>query len=735
MTVDLTAPVVTVDTLNTADSTPALGGSVDDATATVSITVNGETAAATNNGDGTWSLADDTLTALTDGVYDVSVTATDAVGNAASDATTDELTVDLTAPVVTVDSLTTGDSTPALGGTVDDASAAVSVTVDGQVIAANNNGDGTWSIADDTLAALVDGTFDIAATATDVAGNVASDATTDELTVDLTAPVVTVDSLNTADSTPALGGSVDDATATVSITVDGQVIVANNNGDGTWSIADNVVNTLVDNVYDVAATATDGVGNTGSDASVDELTVLGAMQIDAAAFASAFDNQVQLIVDGDQLRAVDPNDVDVVPSRLASELLNIEVTGQANVADTLVITLSAIASTEVSFDGGGGTGGDTLAIGLDDSETVANLAITLSTSNAGTATVDGLAIAFTDVDTIDSTGLSALSQHTVEFPASDDSITVAATSVSDGLFAYSADSLASLTVDGGEGNDVIDASASTIPVILAGGDGNDNLTGGSNDDRINGNAGNDSINGRGGNDTLFGDEDDDRLTGGGGSDTISGGTGDDFLRGQGGATNSLDGGDGIDEVSESGNVDFDLTDVGLTSSAFADSSSINAVLSSIELATLRGGSGDNTLDASAFSGQVTLVGLGGNDSLIGGIGHDVLRGNNGNDTLIGNDGDDFIIAGTGNDGIAGGAGNDNLNGNHGDDTVFGGTGNDTLFGGAAADILLGEDGDDIINGNGGGDTVAGGDGVDVIDDPIDEIDETFSLFVDWIDQS
>ena len=66
------------------------------------MTVNGTTYAATNNGDGTWTLADDTIApALADGTYDVSVTATDALGNVGTDASTNELTVDTTAPVVT----------------------------------------------------------------------------------------------------------------------------------------------------------------------------------------------------------------------------------------------------------------------------------------------------------------------------------------------------------------------------------------------------------------------------------------------------------------------------------------------------------------------------------------------------------------------------------------------------------------------------------------------------------
>jgi Ca2+-binding RTX toxin-like protein len=51
------------------------------------------------------------------------------------------------------------------------------------------------------------------------------------------------------------------------------------------------------------------------------------------------------------------------------------------------------------------------------------------------------------------------------------------------------------------------------------------------------------------------------------------------------------------------------------------------------------------------------------------------------------------------------------------------------------DGLLGEDGDDSINGQGGADTVAGGNGNDSIADDPSEIDETFELIFDWIDQT
>ncbi|MBO8210804.1 Ig-like domain-containing protein, partial [Acinetobacter nosocomialis] len=80
-TVDAVAPAVTVTTTLTNDSTPALSGTVNDPTAKVVVTVDGVNYPATNNGDGTWTLADNTLPVLTDGPHTVTVTATDPAGN------------------------------------------------------------------------------------------------------------------------------------------------------------------------------------------------------------------------------------------------------------------------------------------------------------------------------------------------------------------------------------------------------------------------------------------------------------------------------------------------------------------------------------------------------------------------------------------------------------------------------------------------------------------------------
>ncbi|KCX66139.1 bacterial Ig-like domain family protein, partial [Acinetobacter baumannii 855125] len=186
---DITAPVVALDDVLTNDSTPALTGTVNDPTATVVVNVDGVDYPAVNNGDGTWTLADNTLPTLADGPHTITVTATDAAGNVGND--TAVVTIDTVAPVVSFTDASTNDTTPALTGTIDDPTATVVVTVDGVDYPALNNGDGTWTLADNTLPVLADGPHTVSVTATDVAGNV-STPVTGTVTVDATAPTLAI---------------------------------------------------------------------------------------------------------------------------------------------------------------------------------------------------------------------------------------------------------------------------------------------------------------------------------------------------------------------------------------------------------------------------------------------------------------------------------------------------------------------------------------------------------------
>ena len=323
--------------------------------------------------------------------------------------------------------------------------------------------------------------------------------------------------------------------------------------------------------------------------------------------------------------------------------------------------------------------------------------------------------------TLDISGVEGL---TAEGDGGDDSFTINSLA--------GVTNLADLSFGGGAGNDTLNASATAAPVGAFGDAGNDSLTGGSGSDELNGGDGDDQIVGAAGNDSLSGDGGIDNLNGGADNDVLSGGAGNDALNGNA----------GIDQVFEE--FDGNLT---LSNSQLLGTGTDSLV--SIEEAELTGGDSNNNFNASAFSGPVTLVGLGGNDTLVGGSandrirggeGHDSITGNAGDDLMNGGNGDDTIFGGDGNDGLSGLAGNDVLIGNAGDDTLFGGTGNDALLGGAGNDTCLGREGNDTITGGGSTDILAGGSGSgadagDVFRDAMaGEINEAFSFAVlpSWI---
>ncbi len=257
---DITPPVVALDDVLTNDSTPALTGTVNDPTATVVVNVDGVDYPAVNNGDGTWTLADNTLPALTDGPYTITVTATDAAGNAGTD--TAVVTIDTTAPNAPV--LDPINATDPVSGTAEPGSTVTVTYPDGTTATVVAGTDGSWSVPNPGN--LVDGDT-VTATATDPAGNTSLPGT-GTVSADITPPVVALDDVLTNDSTPALTGTVNDPTATVVVNVDGVDYPAVNNGDGTWTLADNTLPALTDGPHTITVTATDAAGNAGTDTAV-----------------------------------------------------------------------------------------------------------------------------------------------------------------------------------------------------------------------------------------------------------------------------------------------------------------------------------------------------------------------------------------------------------------------------------------------------------------------------------
>ena len=292
-------------------------------------------------------------------------------------------------------------------------------------------------------------------------------------------------------------------------------------------------------------------------------------------------------------------------------------------------------------------------------------------------------------------------------------------------------SLTVLTINGGDGNDILDASTGVLGDVrlrLNGDAGNDRIIGSVNDDTLDGGAGKDTLLGGSGHDTLIGGADndalnggsgDDSLTGNDGNDTLVGGDGNDTLRG-GLDNDSLNGQAGADSIEGAAGRDTLLGGDGNDSLDAGDGKDY-----------LTGGNGDDTLDGGR--NDDTILGDAGADTIRGNHGHDLIDAGSGNDTVNGGDGNDAITGGDGNDLLAGADGNDIVNGAAGNDTLTGGDGNDSLAGGGGSDIVLGDDGDDTINGNGGINTLAGGQGNDSIFSlPTDIINENFVLSNDLL---
>jgi len=276
----------------TSDATPTIEFTAENG-ATVEVDwANGSGFVAVSAGTG--SAQQETLGSAyaSDGAKSISARATDAAGNAAT--TSIAITVDTTPPSLNAfarqapaDQATNADSLTFRATFSEDvfgvdtanfAASGTSATVTG---AATVTSDTVFdlTVSGGDLADL-DGTvgIDLAAgqNIADIAGNAlpTSEPATDETySVDNTAPTVAVDSLTTTDSTPSLSGTVDDDDATLGLTVDGQTVTPTNNGDGTWTLADDTLLALANGTYDVTVTATDPAGNEDSDATIDELMI------------------------------------------------------------------------------------------------------------------------------------------------------------------------------------------------------------------------------------------------------------------------------------------------------------------------------------------------------------------------------------------------------------------------------------------------------------------------------
>ncbi|MFW7250477.1 Ig-like domain-containing protein [Enterobacter sp. BNK-34] len=294
--VDTTVPQLTIhtvsddDVINSAEHAQALivTGSVTGAAAgdVVTVTLNGKSYTATLDASGNWSVgvpaAD--VTALAAGDHTITAALTDKAGN--SNSATHGVAVNLTAPGLTIDTVSGDDvinntektQDLTISGTASGlaAGAAVTVMLNGKAYSAlvDDNGKWTTTVPADQVSQLGEALYTVTASATDSVGNNTS--TSHTVNVESVLPGVIVntiagdDIINAAElaAGQTISGKVVNAEAgnTVTVTIGGNSYTATVQSDLTWSVnvPSDVLTALGNGYLTVSASVTNGVGNSGT---------------------------------------------------------------------------------------------------------------------------------------------------------------------------------------------------------------------------------------------------------------------------------------------------------------------------------------------------------------------------------------------------------------------------------------------------------------------------------------
>ncbi|MGM8810553.1 Ig-like domain-containing protein [Enterobacter cloacae] len=251
---------------------------------TFTVTLNGKTYAASVLADGTWSAAIPAadVGALAAGTVTVTVAGQSAAGNPVT--ISHDVTVDLTAVAISIDTIAADDVINAaekgadlvLSGSTSNVeeNQTVTVTFGGKSYTATVDADGNWTatVPSADLAGLKDGDASVQVSVTNAHGNSASAGR--EYSVDATAPGVTIDTVagdNVINGSEASAGvtvsgtTTAEAGQTVTVTLGGKTYTATVANDGTWTLDVPATDlaALGQGALTVTASVNDNAGNHG----------------------------------------------------------------------------------------------------------------------------------------------------------------------------------------------------------------------------------------------------------------------------------------------------------------------------------------------------------------------------------------------------------------------------------------------------------------------------------------
>ncbi|MCK8144024.1 Ig-like domain-containing protein [Citrobacter sedlakii] len=291
--VDTQAPLLSMDSiavdqiLNAVEHNASLalsGKTTAEAGQTVTLTLNGQTYTALVTNEGTWALTVDAadVQALANGDHSLTVSVSDKAGNAAD--FSDQLTVDTTAPILTVnpvagDNILNDDEQDVaqlISGMANGAAPGDVVTVQfgDQTFTGVVQADGSWSVGvpASLFNSMSNGQHTITVTVTDAAGNTSTathDVTLNSLAVGITVDTISQDNvLNAQESMQPLtlsGASTLTDGSTLTVMLNNIAYTATVNG-GVWSVqvpVSDVLN-LANTLYHVTVSGTDATGNSGT---------------------------------------------------------------------------------------------------------------------------------------------------------------------------------------------------------------------------------------------------------------------------------------------------------------------------------------------------------------------------------------------------------------------------------------------------------------------------------------